>query len=454
MKKAVSNIKKILITIMAVATFACSFSVDANAVVTSSGSIARGIDVSRYQGTINWAQVAASGVKFAFVRIGTTYGGTPNLDPTFAYNVQQAQANGIKVGAYMYSYATNVEMATVEAMLTIQWLDSLNIGLQLPVVYDVEDKCHTKMSTVDLYNMINTYCILIDNAGYTPMVYTYKNFYTGKLGTSPWDKWMAQYGPSLNTNETVAFWQYSSSGSVPGIGTRVDMNYQYKDYSNIIIPEGFVAHGVGTRFYSGYRMQRGWIVYQGGKYYADALGYIQKGWYLDTDGRMYFLDMNTGAACVGPTVISNFTFYFDETGAQKMGYIDYGAGQKYFDPTMNGAMATSWYYYNGQLHYADKDGNQAIGLVEIDKNKYFFNEDGSLVIGTTIDVLGTQYVADAMGILTEVPQVPLEGGYIEPSTGLMLDAIGNWINPTTGEIAIGVDGTVNFAAFPNVAAPN
>lgn len=427
-----------------------SFSpVRAKAAVTSSGNIARGIDVSKYQGVINWPAVAASGVKFAFLRIGTTLGG---MDPTFMYNIQQAQANGIKVGVYIYSYATNVEQATFEAMCTITWLE--NYGLQLPVVFDIEDKCHSKLDPVTLAAIINTYCILIDSAGYYPMIYTYKNFYQTKIGVSPWDKWMAQYNDSLNTNEGVAFWQYSSSGSVPGINTRVDMDYQYKDYSNLIIPEGFIAHNGGTRFYLNWKMQKGWISYQDKKYLADALGNIQKGWFTDVDGKTYFFDMATGAACTGPTDIMGFKFYFDEQGAQKTGFIDYGQGNKYFDPLANGAMVCGWFAYNGTMHYADESGNQVIGFKNIDGADYFFKEDGSVAMNEPVEVNGVMYNADATGVLIPVPIVPeitdptsvQDGGtadgqaavpeyIVDPATGLALEtATGNWINQSTGEI--------------------
>lgn len=431
-KSIISTVKKVICALVLTGMLLNLSSFNASAAVTSAGAIARGIDVSKYQGTINWAQVAASGVKFAFIRIGTAKGG---MDPCFLYNIQNAQANGIQVGVYIYSYATSVEAATAEATMVISWLG--NYGLQLPVVYDVEDKCHTAMSTADLYNMINTFCSLIDAAGYYPMVYTYKNFYHGKLGTSPWDKWMAQYGPSLNTTETVAFWQYSSSGTVPGINTRVDMDYQYKDYSNIIVKEGFVPHLGATRFYSNYRMQRGWIDYQGNRYYADALGNITKGWYLDTDGKMYFLDMNTGAVMHGQVPVAGFTFYFDPiSGAQQMGFVDDGTGRKYYDPLLNGAMATTWFAYNGQMHYADANGNLAVGVTTIDGANYFFDENGVLQVGGTVDIGGVIYNADAAtGVLTQAPSLDIDLSLIDPATGLLLDpATGNWLNPFTGEI--------------------
>lgn len=432
--------KKVCALLVAASVFVTMPTFNASAAVTSAGNIARGIDVSRYQGTINWAQVAASGIKFAFLRVGNTVGGK---DPTFEYNIQQAQANGIQVGVYLYSYAKSVEEAAVEAQLTLAWLGEH--GLQLPVVYDVEDKCHTNMSTVDLFNMINTYCTIIDAAGFYPMVYTYKNFYHGKLGTSPWDKWMAQYGDSLNTTETVAFWQYSSSGSVPGISGRVDMDYQYKDYSKLIINEGFVDHAGATRFYRGWRMQTGWIDYDNNKYLADVLGNIQKGWFPDGTGSTYYFDATTGAMQTGVVELMDYKFYFSpETGKQSFGFIDYGAGNRYFDPLMNGAMSTSWFAYEGKMHYADKDGNQAIGLTTIDKDQYFFAEDGALVTNDTVKIYTKTYIADETGKLTEVPEAKdgaqaitdingFDVRYIDMATGLYHDPkTGEVFNPFTG----------------------
>lgn len=401
--RKISVIKRIIAIVLAAVLFMQIPVMDAKAATTAGGSIAKGIDVSKYQGNIDWAKVKASGVKFAFIRIGTMIGG---MDPYFLNNIQQAQANGIQVGVYIYSYAKNVEEAALEATLVIQWLSAF--GLQLPVAYDVEDKTQSAIPNADLANMINTFCILVDAAGYTPMVYTYKNFYQSKIGATLWDKWMAQYGDSLNMNDNVAFWQYSSNGSVPGINGRVDMNYQYKDYSKLIIKEGFIPHNGSTRFYQDWKMKIGWIDYQGKKYFADAYGYITKGWLALTDG-MRFFDMNDGAMQTGLVDISGFKFYFDEDGIQKTGFIDYGAGNRYFDPLMNGAMATTWFAYNGTMHYADKDGNQAIGKTTIDKADYYFKEDGSLVINDTVVIDGVTYMADATGILTLVPLIPAAG---------------------------------------------
>jgi hypothetical protein len=98
--------------------------------------IANGIDVSKHQSAINWSQVAASGVQFAFIKIGSLNSG---VDPQYMANLAGAQAAGIKTGVYIYSYATSVAQAQQEANLVITWLG--NNGLSMPVAYDIEDAC-------------------------------------------------------------------------------------------------------------------------------------------------------------------------------------------------------------------------------------------------------------------------------------------------------------------------
>lgn len=396
--------KKVVGVVLAAAlAFTCfNFAPTTAESVTSAGNIAKGIDVSKYQGTINWSQVAASGIKFAFVKVGSTYSG---MDPTFPYNMTQAQANGIKTGAYIYSYATNTEMAALEAQLVIQWLSAYQVSM--PVVFDIEDACHKNLSAAEINSIINTFCVLVDAAGYYPVVYSYKNFFNSKIGASPWDKWVAQFGDSLDYG-SCAFWQHSSKGSVPGIAGKVDLNYQYKDYSKLIVKDGFVDHNGSKRFYSNYKMQIGWVNYQNARYFFDPFGYIVKGWHVEGDGKMYYLSQDDGRALIGPNVVDGYTFYFNNDGAVEYGFIDYGKGNRYFDPLANGAMATTWFGYNGQMYYADKDGNIAVGYREIDKVPYFFEENGALAINKQVESNGKQFMSGLDGVLTEI--VPIAEG--------------------------------------------
>lgn len=395
-------IKKLTAMVLAISMLTLMPGVESNA-ITSSGNIAKGIDVSKYQGAIDWGAVARSGVKFAFIRVGSTYSG---LDPTFDYNMRSAQANGIKTGVYIYSYATNAEQAAMEAVLVTQWLAAYQV--QMPVVFDIEDKCHKDLSVAEINNIINSFCIIVDAAGYYPMVYSYKNFFQSKIGATPWDKWVAQFGDSLDYS-SCSFWQYSSKGSVSGINGNVDLDYQYKDYSKLIIKDGFLDHNGSKRYYKDYKMQIGWVIHENSKYLFDTYGYMVKGWHADPDGKMYYLSTSDGKAAIGATQIDNFTFYFDPSGAMQYGFIDYGKGMKYFDPLMNGAMSTTWFAYNGQMFYALSDGTVATGYQEIDGVPYYFEPDGSMAISKEVTANKKQYMAGPDGILVEIiPEVPTD----------------------------------------------
>ena len=138
--------------------------------VSANGAIAKGVDVSKYNGAVNWQQVAASGMKFAFVKVGSTKSG---IDPQFAANITGAQAAGLKTGVYIYSYATTPEQAINEANLVLQWIEPYTVNY--PIVFDIEDNCHKSLSAQQMIDIINAFCTTIDAAGYYPMVYSYKN---------------------------------------------------------------------------------------------------------------------------------------------------------------------------------------------------------------------------------------------------------------------------------------
>ncbi len=204
--------------------------------VNANGAIGRGIDVSKYNGAVNWGQVAASGMKFTFIKVGSTKSG---IDPQFAANITGANAAGIRTGVYLYSYATTPEQAAEEANLVLQWIEPYTVSF--PVVFDIEERSQLGLSSQQLIDIINAFCTRIDEAGYYPMVYSGKNVFAGKLNTVGWDKWVAQYADSCDYNNNVCFWQYTCKGNVGGVGGNVDVNYQYKDYSQLIIPRALSA---------------------------------------------------------------------------------------------------------------------------------------------------------------------------------------------------------------------
>ncbi len=327
--------------------------------IGAGSSIARGIDVSKHNLAIDWSKVPSSGVSFAFVKAGSTNSG---VDPYFDVNMQGASAAGLRTGVYLYSYATTVEQAQNEADLLMQWIG--NYTVSYPVVYDIEDPCHKNMSQEQLQALINTFCSTVEAHGYYPVVYSSKNMFQNKIGNIKYDKWVAQYADALQY-EGASFWQNTSHGSVPGIPTRVDMNYQFKDYSSVIIPNGFAIRGEQQVFYENYRMQRSrWVNWEDRKYHLDENGFVQKGcWFEDETGR-YFLATKDGHALREDVTIEGVDYYFDENAVMQRGLV-----------------------------------------VRPDGNTYYHDENGALQRNVNVTVDGVNYAVDQNGIATAAPAV-------------------------------------------------
>ena len=189
----------------------------------------KGIDVSKHQGLIDWKKVKADGIEFAIIRIG--YGGSaPMKDERFEENYKNAKGNGIKVGVYLYSYADSESDLIKEYESVIDWLG--NRDLDLPVYFDVEDKKMSSLSKSVLSNYVKTFCDKIEKAGYWAGIYANKNWLETKLDMNKLNRftvWLAQWTNIPTYKGSYAMWQYTSNGSVDGIGGRVDMNYQLKE---------------------------------------------------------------------------------------------------------------------------------------------------------------------------------------------------------------------------------
>lgn len=365
--------------------------------VTSNGAIAKGIDVSRHNGEVNWGQVAASGIKFTFIKVGSTNSG---IDPQFAANITGAQAAGLKTGVYLYSYATTPEQAANEANLVLQWIEPYTVNY--PIVFDIEDKCHKNLSDQQLIDIINAFCMTIDAAGYYPMVYSSKNMFVQKLSITGWDKWVAQYNDSCEYNNNVCFWQYSSHGSVNGVGGRVDVNYQYKDYSQLIIPEGFIEHNGTVRFYSNWRMQKGWVSYNDTRYYLDGAGNLVRGWFTDPAGT-YFLSPADGSIARGQCNVDGADYYFTADGVKTTGWVFLNDLKYFYDPAAGGVMKREWLSdEKGNYYYFDpKDGHMLTGGQVIDKAEYLFNADGIRQHGWVRLEDGSYYYDPADGVMVK-----------------------------------------------------
>lgn len=199
-----------------------------------------GIDVSEYQGIIDWKQVKGAGVDFAMIRAGyRTYGGgVITLDNSLITNIDGAAAAGIDVGVYFFSQAITPEEAIEEADAVLDAVAGRNITY--PIVFDWEiiydDTARTDKMTVEgLADCCVTFCERVKSAGYTPMVYQNTSTSTHKLDLpriKDYEFWLAEYTDFPTFYYEYDMWQYSSEGKVAGIEGNVDLNICFKDYAD------------------------------------------------------------------------------------------------------------------------------------------------------------------------------------------------------------------------------
>lgn len=195
-----------------------------------------GIDVSEHQGEINWQAVKDSGlVDFVIIRAG--YGKELNqVDDEFYRNIEGAKAVGLDVGIYWYSYADDMATAKQEAEVCYQLIKDYD--LDYPIYFDIEEGKHVNMTIAQTSVIVDTFCSEMENRGYYTGVYSYANFLQSHIYKSVLDKydvWVAQYSTQLTAySGNYNIWQYSSAGAIDGIDGNVDVNYCYKDYSEII----------------------------------------------------------------------------------------------------------------------------------------------------------------------------------------------------------------------------
>ena len=206
----------------------------------------RYIDASRYQGTINWVQVAAAGYKGAMLKTVSTNRKLSKradglyIDPTFERNYRGARAAGLDVGVYYYTYATSEAMADAELALVREAVRGKE--LTMPVCVDVEENKLKPLSTLDLTNLTAYALEKVEAMGFYAQLYTYTGYkYELDMArlSSRWDVWLADYtGKTPNVTFNYNAHQHTSKGAVPGISGDVDLNVTTLNYPKIIRKKG------------------------------------------------------------------------------------------------------------------------------------------------------------------------------------------------------------------------
>ena len=198
-----------------------------------------GVDVSYAQEHIDWEQVKASGIDFAFIRCGCrTYGsGKLAEDTLFREHMEGALAAGLDVGIYFFSQAITIKEAEEEAAFVLALADGYD--LTYPIVFDweavTEDEARTdNLSDEDLVACTRAFCSKIKEAGYTPMIYQNAETILSRLDLTQladYDVWLAEHGRLSGYYYDYRIRQYSSEAKVPGIRGDVDINICFKPYT-------------------------------------------------------------------------------------------------------------------------------------------------------------------------------------------------------------------------------
>ncbi|MBO5509137.1 MAG: glycoside hydrolase family 25 protein [Lachnospiraceae bacterium] len=190
------------------------------------------IDVSTYQGDIDWQQVKASGVDTVMIRAGLRGYGNGKLkeDPSFVSNIEGATAAGLRVGVYFFSQATNEREGIEEANYVLGLIDGYNVSCPIAIDTEFVDDSDARTYNLDITSRTDGvvgFCETVKAAGYEPMIYANRNWFVQSLDMTrlgSYKLWVAHYAEEPNFPYMYNGWQYTEQGSVPGITGSVDLN--------------------------------------------------------------------------------------------------------------------------------------------------------------------------------------------------------------------------------------
>lgn len=189
-----------------------------------------GIDVSKWQGDIDFSKLKASGVEFVIIRVGSSNGlnGENFVDSKFIQNVKNANAVGIPVGIYFYSYASTIDRAISDAKWIVEQIKDYKVDL--PIAFDWENWGSFNKFDVSFFGLTNIakgFMDTIKDAGYDAMLYSSKTYLENIWLPTSYPVWLAHYTKNTNYTGDYSFWQICSNGRVDGISGDVDINIRY-----------------------------------------------------------------------------------------------------------------------------------------------------------------------------------------------------------------------------------
>ena len=453
------------------------------------GAVRRGVDVSEYNGSIDWAKAQADDIGYAIIRVGGRYmvNRTFYFDTYFDRNVAECERLGIPYGVYFFSTATTAAEAREEAKFTLNHLKGHNPTM--PIYIDMEwEKLASTSNRQLLATVATAFCETIAEAGYEPGVYANTTWFNNYL-TDPcfdrWTRWVAQYYYKCEYEGAYDMWQCTSSAKIAGFSNVVDLNMDLRpnwsqegswvdedDGRKYLFDDGTYAsgdlvyvNGLVYSFDDNNALRYGWQEISGGWYYFDPdSGAMQRGW-LNLDGVWYYLDPAMGKAVTGWATVNGTKYCFDAD--RKLIYNDWAAdgstwyymdknghitknawktddatGAKYYLGKDGAAYTNQWLNSGGAYYYFGSDSKAASGWLRISGTwRYFDPETNKLLIDGFATSNGKTYYIGSKGSCVN-GWVKANGTwyYFDKSSYAML--VNDWVRYKNSWYHFGEDGAV------------
>lgn len=206
----------------------------------------RGIDISQFQGNVNFSKVKKSGIEFVIIRAGFGRYETQR-DPYFEKNYKAAKAAGLHIGAYWYSYAQSVDDAKQEAKVCIKIIKGKQFDF--PIFFDLEERSQFAKGRDHCDSLVKAFCGELEKNGWFAGLYISRSplqTYISPTVAKRYALWVAEYGSRCNYDGSYGIWQYSSTGRVSGISGNVDLDSAAVDYPAVIRNGGFNGYAKGS----------------------------------------------------------------------------------------------------------------------------------------------------------------------------------------------------------------
>lgn len=384
------------------------------------------IDISKWQGEIDWDKLSETDVDAVILRVSrgglTTENYGDSADTRFVEYIENLEKLNIPYGVYHFNTATTVEIARIQAQNVVGILKETGAKPTYPVFADIE----TNGGECDLIKIAKVYMETFIENGYMPGIYANQNYWKNYLNDPElcaYYRWIANYG--INNGypndafspddgiENYMMWQYTSVGKVGGITENtVDLNALFDWYKK---PDGTVEINGKKFIYSDGYFKYGWLNENGNLTYLKPSGEMAVGWlyvdnywyYFNEEGIMqtgwsyisnswYYLNSN-GTMHIGWLKLNNTWYYLNENGAMKTGWLRLNDTWYYLDDY--GAMQTGWLRLNDTWYYLNNGGDMHTGWLKLGNNWYYLSDGGPMVTGW-LYLNNTWYYLEQNGVWT------------------------------------------------------